>query len=252
VPMGAKIALVCNGTDIVTAVTYAPAMTTTTAAPGDNSTLVATTAFVTAAAPASGFTTGDAKLTLKTSPDTGWVMANDKTIGNAASNATNRANADTVDLFTLLYTLADADCPLYTSGGVLTPRATAGVAAVAYAANYAVALPLMLGRAIALSGSGSGLTARVLGHALGEETHQLTTAELASHNHGVTDPGHSHATDSSTGAQPFIQAISGGNSDAAGQAVHTSTTGITIGYSGSGTAHNTMQPTVFLNCMVKL
>jgi hypothetical protein len=61
VPAGAKIALVCNGTDIVTATNYMagatfPSPTLTgvpvapTASPGTNTTQVATTAFVTAAA----------------------------------------------------------------------------------------------------------------------------------------------------------------------------------------------------------
>src|SRR3972149_2730731 len=49
------------------------------------------------------WSTGDVKLTLKTTADGGWVLMDDKTIGNAASGGTGRANADTVDLFTLLW-----------------------------------------------------------------------------------------------------------------------------------------------------
>jgi hypothetical protein len=51
-----------------------------------------------------GFSTGDVKLTIKTSADTGWVMMIDRSIGNASSGGTERANADTEDLFTLLWT----------------------------------------------------------------------------------------------------------------------------------------------------
>lgn len=50
-----------------------------------------------------GFQTGDFKIAMRTSIPTGWVKPNG-TIGNAASGATNRANADTVDLFTLWWT----------------------------------------------------------------------------------------------------------------------------------------------------
>jgi len=50
-----------------------------------------------------GFTTGDAKLTFKSVPDTGWVFMNDGTIGDASSGATTRANADTSNLFSLLW-----------------------------------------------------------------------------------------------------------------------------------------------------
>src|SRR5215469_18407655 len=50
-----------------------------------------------------GFTTGDAKLTFKAAPDTGWVFMNDGTIGDASSGGTTRANSDTLALWTLLY-----------------------------------------------------------------------------------------------------------------------------------------------------
>src|SRR3990167_7582697 len=122
------------------------------------------------------FTTGDVKLSIKTVADLGWVLMDDKTIGNAASGATGRANADTVDLFTLLWTnTADAECPVSTGRGAS--------AAADYAANKTIQLPLMLGRALACYGSGAGLTARVLAKTLGEETHVITEAESYAHTH---------------------------------------------------------------------
>lgn len=51
-----------------------------------------------------GFTTGDAKITFKTSADVGWIMADDGSIGDVTSAATTRANSDTADLFALFYT----------------------------------------------------------------------------------------------------------------------------------------------------
>lgn len=53
-------------------------------------------------------------------------------------------------------------------------------------------LPDLRGKAPIGQGAGAGLTPRTLAVSGGEETHVLTTAELAAHNHGVTDPGHGH------------------------------------------------------------
>lgn len=50
-----------------------------------------------------GYQTGDFKLAMRTSIPAGWIEPNGS-IGNASSNATNRANADTEDLFTLWWT----------------------------------------------------------------------------------------------------------------------------------------------------
>ena len=117
------------------------------------------------------FTTGDAKLTLKTTADAGWILANDTSIGNAASGATGRANADTSALFTLLWTnIIDTWCPVSTGRGAS--------AAADYAADKTITLPRTLGRALAVSGAGSGLTSRALGEYLGTETITLTDAGL--------------------------------------------------------------------------
>jgi len=203
------------------------------------------------------FTTGDVKLTFKTTADTGWVLMDDGSIGNAASGATTRANADTSALFALLWNniaaLGVAD-----SAGTIVSRGAS--AAVDYAANRRLALPALLGRALAVAGSGFGLTPRTLGAIFGEENHTLSIAELASHGHGVSDPGHAHvetvvvngtSADSFPGAQPKGVADSTLPSSSA-ISTQPTTTGITIQSTGSGTAHNTMQPTTFLNVMIKL
>lgn len=84
----------------------------------------------------------------------GFVMADGRTIGDATSGATNRANADTVGLFTLLWTVTtNAQCPV--SGG------RGASAAADYAAHKTLALPNHSGRTMAgrddLSGTAAGV-----------------------------------------------------------------------------------------------
>ena len=193
------------------------------------------------------FTTGDVKLTIKTTADTGWVLMDDKTIGDASSGATGRANSDTSDLFTLLWTnTADAQCAV--SGG------RGASAAADYAAHKTIALPKVLGRALAVYGAGSGLTSRALALAIGDEnlqahTHTGTTGtESAQHTHQV---GLSNASGGS-GPQGVVQ--NPGNSVTSGttgteSATHTHS--FTSDSTGAGSAQN-MQPTAFLNVMIKL
>lgn len=53
----------------------------------------------------------------------GWILANGKTYGSAASGGTERANNDTQDLFYLHWTdYTDAELPIYTSGGAPSTR----------------------------------------------------------------------------------------------------------------------------------
>lgn len=176
---------------------------------------------------AGGFDTGDVKLTLKTTAPAGWVLANDGTIGSATSGATTRANADTEDLFLLLWTnVSDSYAPV--SGG------RGASAAADWAANKTIGLTKMLGRALAVAGSGSGLTARALGQTVGAETHVLDVTEM---------PAHTHSFDT-------LKQLGGDNESAIG-ADYTFTSEQT-GSTGGGLAHNNMQPTAFLNVLVKL
>lgn len=178
---------------------------------------------------ANAFTTGDVKLTLKTTADTGWVLMDDGTIGNATSSGTTRANADTEDLFTLLWNnTSNDDCAVSSGRGAS--------AAADFAASKTIALPKSLGRALAVYGAGSSLTARDLAETVGAETHTLTTTEMPSHTHSYTY--HLHNT----------SGLSGG----AATVLNGSEFGSTTGSAGSGGAHNNMQPTVFLNVMIKL
>ena len=177
---------------------------------------------------ASSFTTGDVKTTLKSVADAGWAMMNDGTIGDASSGATTRANADTQALFALLWTnVSNSNCPV--SGG------RGASAAADFAAHKTIALPKMLGRALAGAGTGAGLTARNLGDTVGEEAHTLTTGELAPHQHGLGF--HKLASTGTIGGSFYMTDASPDDSTES---------------AGSGTAHNNMQPTIFLNVMIKL
>lgn len=158
--------------------------------------------------------TGDQKLTLKAVADPGWVMMDDGTIGDSGSGGTTRANADCEALFTLLWNnIIDTWCPV--SGG------RGGSAAADWAAGKTITLPLTLGRALAVSGAGAGLTARALGENLGDETHNhggVTVGLTGTANTDTTDPTQ----------RPSVTHTHGINTD------------------------NHMQPTSFLNVMIKL
>ena len=115
-------------------------------------------------------------------------------------------------------------------------------------------LPDMRGRAGIGLGQGSALTNRTLGAIGGAETHTLTGAEMPSHRHGVTDPGHSHSYVNTPSDQTVLHV--GGLESAAdqadvGQTTGSSFTGISIDLSGGGLAHNNMQPFVVLRYLIK-
>lgn len=192
------------------------------------------------------FSTGDVKVTLKTTADTGWVLFDDGTIGDASSGGTTRANADTSALFTLLWNnTTNANCAVSSGRGAS--------AAADFAAHKTIALPKSLGRALAVSGAGSGLTSRALAQVLGEETHVLTVTEMPVHTHVVSDPTHSHTENGliNVGANNNFN-FGGTGSVQSGYTSNVASTGITNQNAGSGGAHNVMQPTTFLNIMVKL
>lgn len=219
-------------------------------------------AAATAAALGLSWTTGDIKLTIKTVADTGWRLFDDGTIGDASSGATY-ANVAALALFTLMYdNFSDANCAITTNAGGATTRAAQTNPATAWAAHCRIALPKTLGRALGIAGAGSGLTSRVLGVVAGSETHTLTAAESAvlTYTAAVTDPGHTHAVTGGTkGASGTFNSAFGGGGQAilippVDIAVSSATTGITAGVTANagGGAHTSMQPTIFINAMIKL
>lgn len=102
-----------------------------------------------------------------------------------------------------------------------------------------------------------GAVASNLGAVGGLESQTLDTAQMPTHSHGVTDPGHTHTPpgisaglwgDNVTGS-----AAQGGN---AFQMTHTgipvAATGISIQNAGGGGAHNNVQPTIICNYVIRV
>lgn len=197
---------------------------------------------------------------------TGWLYLSGQTIGNASSNATARANADTSALYTALWN-SDSNLAIYTSAGALTTRGAS--AAADYAANKALALPDYRGRSIFgkdnMGGSAAGRLTVVTGTSLGAAGGDQY---LQSHGHSITDPGHIHSINDPGHSHVYHEAFSAATSPQQGGGANVyinsntsvSTTGIlinanTTGISGtnangSGNAQN-IPPAIVANVMIK-
>lgn len=206
------------------------------------------------------FRTGDFKTRWDTGAHSGWVRANGRTIGDASSGGTERANADCEDLFLYLWPYT----ALTVSGG------RGGSAAADWAASKTIALPDLRARAqVGLDGMGNGRanivadaltssTADTLGATAGASTVTLEITELPAHNHGGatgTTGAHSHQVGEPVlaggglGGTGLRQLAGGGiyaNSNAGGDHSHT------VSSQGGGDAHLNMQPSIFLPVYIKL
>lgn len=205
------------------------------------------------------------------------VLGNTLTIGSVGSNASQRANADTIFAYRAIWQqFSPTACPIYTSAGVLTTRGAN--AAADFAANKALATPDMRGRGlIGVDTMAGPATSRLNlvpfsignpttpGSFCGENLHTLLAVELASHYHtaGIFDPGHLHTSQygvrgfSTSGAAQAFQTAPGidgtvnYNSLSAVTGVRVnSSNGLDTTYSaGNNTAHNTVEQnaTVYWN-----
>lgn len=203
-----------------------------------------------------------------TSAPAGFVMMSGRTIGDASSGATERANADTSALFTLLWNgLADAEAPV--SGG------RGASASADFAAHKTITLPDGRGRAFfgkdnmggttasRVTSGGSGIVGTTLGKAGGAETHTLATSEAPAHTHAVsgntaTDGAHPHTvTQVIAGAGGTQMSTAAGTSavtttvPSTGSA-HAHALSLTSASTGGGGAHNNMPPALVSNYIIKL
>lgn len=203
------------------------------------------------------FTTGLVDWQPVSGTRSGWVRCNARTIGSAASGASERANADCQALYEWLWNnVSDSRCPV--TGG------RGANAAADWAANKPIATPDGRGLTpigLADMGNSDSGTLDDVTFSLGDKTtamsyggsafHTLTEAELATHDHTatstVTDPGHFHrAGDAVLGGSPSGTGMRENTGSGNAGDTDTKTTGITVATTvanaGSGGAHNNMQP----------
>jgi microcystin-dependent protein len=202
-----------------------------TASPSNNSTTVATTAYVDQAIPP-----GVVVPYAGASVPTGWVFA----MGQSLAKTGTYAN-----LFAAIGTTYGSNTTHFT-------------------------LPDMQGRVAAgrtdMDGSNNNILSTINGHTLGStggsQTHTLTTSEIPSHAHSTTDPTHAH---SASGAGSVGNNLANGTDRAVGtgdgvnagffQSVLVSVagniTGVGVAANGSGGSHNNLQPTIVLNYIIK-
>lgn len=198
---------------------------------------------------------------------TGWVRANGRTIGNASSGATERANADCENLFAYLWT---QDGNLVVSGG------RGGSAAGDWAAGKQIALPdLRLIPRAGLGDMGATVSTRIdmidpdptdlvtLGKVVGDFEVGLEIDNLPSHTHTGSTNGagsHSHTLNMFTGGgagsrsipvstepgRPYISSTDPVN--AVGDHSHSFTTAA----SGNNEDHANVSPMILVSVHIKL
>lgn len=120
--------------------------------------------------PIGGSQTGDTIMTYRSVPSVGWIVNNNGSIGDAGSGATCRANADTQNLFNLMWPFAG--CAI--AGG------KGASAAADWGAKKALVLPQVASRLIGIAtgaSPGAGFTARNPGDSVQTTETPLTSVE---------------------------------------------------------------------------
>ena len=211
---------------------------------------------------------------LGTTAPTGHVMVGGRTIGNALSNATERANADTKDLFVGLWNTYDnTQLPIQDSSGAL---ATRGVSADDdFNANKKLPTLDARGRVIAgldnmggtpagrLTGQVGGVNGLQIGSGGGEESHTLVISEIEKHKHvtPVNDTSGRAASlqNAYGGVWPFgSESIGlGSTSNVNGNYLSSGEdswllTGEAVESLGDSSPHNNVQPTLVLPYIMRL
>lgn len=212
-----------------------------------------------------GFVTGDIKPALTYEVQSGWVRLNGRTIGNASSGATERAHADTFDLYVKIWNnVANGQAAVSTGRGAS--------AAADFAANKTLTLPNLQGRALTgvVGMGGTAVTIidstiwsnpNVMASTGGADRITLTQGQLPSYNltgatasDGPTTPtylGYPATTNiASAGSTNVPDSGSAATTNVGGSLAHTHS--ITLASGGSGQAHGNMQPSLTVGFYCKL
>jgi len=214
-----------------------------------------------------------------TTAPSGYVLGAGNTLGNASSGATERANSDTLDLFTLLWdATTNSELQLEDSTGSNIPRGASALAD--FNIDSRLPTPDSRGRSFfgkddmggaaagrLTSASASEVDGATLAAFGGVEEHALTAGEGPSHTHTT-----SGGTAASAGAHTHNYFTHAGGGAAAGNlglptadlgtttstlptssaGAHTHTVTITVDASGSGSAHTNTPPAMVANVIIKL
>jgi microcystin-dependent protein len=120
-----------------------------------------------------------------------------------------------------------------------------------------VVVPDLRGRAVfsrdsggsgRITAAGGNFDGTVVGNAGGAQNHTLTVAELATHNHTLTDPGHTHGNSLSgtgiwvTSGVGLFLGQPGSTQGVNTLTISSATTGITINPAGTNSAHTILDP----------
>jgi microcystin-dependent protein len=115
-------------------------------------------------------------------------------------------------------------------------------------------IPDLRGRTVIGSGSGTGLTNRLLAQSGGSENVTLTTSQIPAHSHTVSSDTHSHSITGGflTGqaGQP-LGIVASGFSVANRTSTNTDTHTHTVSGGGSGASHSNMQPFLVMNYIIR-
>lgn len=193
-----------------------------------------------------------------TTAPTGWILGSGKTLGNSASGGTERAAEDTRNLYRLLWnSYTNTELPVSGGRGASADAdfdAAKTITTPDYRGRIGIGKDDMGGAlASRMTAAGSGIVGTTLGNAGGNQTHTLTTAQLASHGHGVSDPGHTHNAVGANSGGPFTFAPGGiSGPPMPTYSTTTSATGISILTNGGGLAHNNTQPSIVETSIIKL
>lgn len=209
------------------------------------------------------FETGDLKYTYRTAASPGWVLmlggsgTPPNTIGNAASSATLRANADTFELYKIIYAgCSDAIAPV--SGG------RTGNSTNDFNSGKTIQIPNPVGRSPIGAGAATAVTAtRVLGTPYGVDTQAIVLANLPPYT-----PVGTLALNAGTlagiynGGTPIVSGagagVGGGGSFGVNGGTGVTITGSPAGtfngtpQGGTSTPMNILHSSIALNVMVKL